>query len=144
MRKLDDSWKEIQKKTFTNWFNDRLRGHLKVAKRKIEDLRSDLKDGLLLIDLAEKIAKKPIGRYNKAPSLKPHYIENLGLVLRFFAAEKIKLVNIGKRIQCLCVIVCQTSCVCIYIKDRCSDLYQSSELAPPLPARLEMEVVEML
>lgn len=31
MRDRDD-WKKIQEKTFTNWFNDRIRGHLKVAK----------------------------------------------------------------------------------------------------------------
>ena len=27
-----NDWKKIQERTFTNWFNDRLRGHLKVAK----------------------------------------------------------------------------------------------------------------
>ena len=30
--KSKDNWKKIQERTFTNWFNDRLRGHLKVAK----------------------------------------------------------------------------------------------------------------
>ena len=30
-----ENWKKIQEKTFTNWFNDRLRGHLRVAKRQV-------------------------------------------------------------------------------------------------------------
>lgn len=32
---VDDSWKRIQERTFTNWANDRLRGNLKVAKRQV-------------------------------------------------------------------------------------------------------------
>ena len=32
---VDDSWKKIQERTFTNWVNDRLRGHLKVAKKQV-------------------------------------------------------------------------------------------------------------
>ena len=32
---VDDSWKKIQERTFTNWMNDRLRGNLKVAKKQV-------------------------------------------------------------------------------------------------------------
>ena len=32
---VDDSWKKIQERTFTNWVNDRLRGNLKVAKKQV-------------------------------------------------------------------------------------------------------------
>lgn len=28
-----DAWKKIQERTFTNWVNDRIRGHLRVAKK---------------------------------------------------------------------------------------------------------------
>lgn len=34
-RKTDDNWKKIQERTFTNWFNDRLRGNLRVAKKQV-------------------------------------------------------------------------------------------------------------
>lgn len=34
-RTTDDTWKKIQERTFTNWFNDRLRGNLKVAKKQV-------------------------------------------------------------------------------------------------------------
>lgn len=29
------NWKQIQERTFTNWFNDRLRGHLKVGRKQV-------------------------------------------------------------------------------------------------------------
>ena len=32
---VDDSWKKIQERVFTNWINDRLRGNLKVAKKQV-------------------------------------------------------------------------------------------------------------
>lgn len=91
-----DEWKKIQQKTFTNWFNDRMRGNLKVAKKKVDDLETDLIDGLLLIDLIEKLANKKVGRYTKKPMNKVQCIENLGTALRFIMDQDIKLVNIGK------------------------------------------------
>ena len=94
-----DAWKKIQQRTFTNWFNDRLRGHLKVAKRQIKDLETDLQDGLLLLDLLEKLVPdKKIGRYNQNPKIRVQHIENLGTAIRFIKAQNIKLVNIGKYI----------------------------------------------
>ena len=88
---------EVQKRTFTNWFNDRLRGNLKVSKYKVDDLYEDLKDGILLVHLLEQLAKpKKIPKYNKKVVNKLQAIENLGIVLRFCASENIKLVNIGE------------------------------------------------
>ena len=37
---VDDSWKKIQERTFTNWMNDRLRGNLKVAKKQVSAHRA--------------------------------------------------------------------------------------------------------
>lgn len=96
------NWKKLkkneqQKKTFTNWFNDRLRGNLKVSKQKVDDLFEDLKDGLILMSLVEQLAKpRKIPRYNKKANNKIQAIENLGFVLKFIASENIKLVNIGE------------------------------------------------
>ena len=88
-----------QQRTFTNWFNDRLRGHLKVAKMQVKDLETDLSDGLLLIELMEKLAApSKVGRYNHKPTIKAQFIENLSTVLRFITvSQNIKLVNIGER-----------------------------------------------
>lgn len=86
-----------QQRTFTNWFNDRLRGHLKVAKLQVKDLETDLKDGLLLIELMEKLAApNKVGPYNHKPTIKAQFIENLSTVLRFITSQSIKLVNIGE------------------------------------------------
>lgn len=51
----------------------------------------------MLIELLENVASpKKVGRFNKNPRMKMQAIENLGVSLNFIAAEKIKLVNIGK------------------------------------------------
>ena len=93
----DTTWKKIQQRTFTNWFNDRLRGNLKVAKRQIEDLETDLMEGQLLIELLDKLAAPhKVGHYSKNPKMKAHCLENLGLALAFIKSQHIKLVGIGE------------------------------------------------
>ena len=60
-------------------------------------LAEDLKDGLLLINLLEKLAApNKVGRFSKNPTNKVQMIENLGQALKFIKEQKIKLVNIGK------------------------------------------------
>ncbi len=56
----DKSWVYVQKKTFTNWVNDKL----KATDCKVEDLQVDLKDGIVLITLMQVLApgKKMPGR----------------------------------------------------------------------------------
>lgn len=91
-----NNWKKIQQRTFTNWFNDRLKGNLKVARRQAEDLEKDLQDGTLLIELLNILAKpRKIERYNKKVRNKVQCVENLGAALDFIKSENIKLVNIG-------------------------------------------------
>lgn len=60
LRQADCSWVDVQKKTFTNWINDRL----KETDRRVEDLETDLEDGVTLIKLLEVLApgKKMPGR----------------------------------------------------------------------------------
>ena len=58
-RLADRSWIDVQKKTFTNWVNDKL----KETDRRVEDLETDLDDGVTLIRLLEVLAPgKRIGR----------------------------------------------------------------------------------
>lgn len=93
---MAENWKKIQQRTFTNWFNDRLRGNLKVAKRQADDLQKDLQDGTLLIELLGVLAKpRKVERYNKNTRNKVQCMENLGAALDFIKSEGIKLVNIG-------------------------------------------------
>lgn len=95
-RQVDENWKLLQQTTFTKWVNNALRGHLKKAKTQVNDLQTDLKDGLVLVELIENIASpRRIGRYSKKPTIKPQMLENLGAVFRFLEKERIKVVNIG-------------------------------------------------
>ena len=57
-------WISVQKKTFTNWVNDKL----KATDIQLEDLQLDLKDGVALITLLQVLApgKKMPGRLDKS------------------------------------------------------------------------------
>ena len=48
----DKGWVEVQKKTFTNWINDKL----KESDKQVDELKEDLKDGLALITLLQVLA----------------------------------------------------------------------------------------
>jgi filamin len=89
---LDAEWKRIQKKTFTRWCNE----HLKVQDMMVEDLSTDLSDGVRLIVLIEVLSHKKVGRYNKKPRVFAQKMENVQLALDFLMKkERIRLVNIG-------------------------------------------------
>ena len=65
--------------------------------RQVKNLAEDLQDGLLLVELLNRLAApKSIERWNKTPRGKLQSIENLGLALQFCTQQQIKLVNIGE------------------------------------------------
>ncbi|XP_078597433.1 filamin-C-like isoform X40 [Branchiostoma floridae x Branchiostoma japonicum] len=86
----DAPWKRIQKNTFTRWCNE----HLKKANKNINDLETDLSDGLRLIALIEVLSHKRIPRYNKRPTFRAMKLENVSAALQFLEDEHIKIVNI--------------------------------------------------
>jgi len=61
----------------------------------ITDLKTDLRDGLMLINLLEVISGKKLPKYNKHPRIAFQKLENLGIALNFIKEEGIKLVNIS-------------------------------------------------
>jgi filamin len=87
----DTRWVDIQKRTFTRWANN----FLSERMMKINDIGTDLSDGLLLINLLEIISDKQLQGYNKKPKIRAQKLENTGLALRFLKQEGIKLVAIG-------------------------------------------------
>jgi filamin len=91
MAEVKKSWQDIQQNTFTRWCND----YLGDRGMKINDLKTDLKDGIFLINLLEAISGKSLGRYNKHPKIPFQKGENLNIALAFIKEEGIKLVNIG-------------------------------------------------
>ncbi len=48
----DTGWIDVQRKTFTNWVNDKL----KATESQVEDLKEDLRDGVALITLLQLLA----------------------------------------------------------------------------------------
>lgn len=86
------AWFDIQENTFTRWCNE----HLKERGLAIKSLKTDLSNGVLLINLIEIISHpKTVGRYNLHPRIPIQKVENVGLALEFLKRENIKLVNIG-------------------------------------------------
>ena len=79
----DAEWKRIQKNTFTRWANE----HLKQANKQIDDLQTDLGDGLKLIALLEVLSGKRLPRHNKKPVFRTQKLENVTIALKFLEME---------------------------------------------------------
>ncbi|XP_052835830.1 filamin-A isoform X10 [Drosophila gunungcola] len=86
----DAQWKKIQQNTFTRWANE----HLKTIDRSINNLETDLSDGLRLIALIEVLSQKRMPKYNKRPTFRSQKLENVSVALKFLQDEGIKIVNI--------------------------------------------------
>ena len=82
----------LQKATFANWVNERLKSDGKI---KVIDLIEDLKDGTVLIRLVETLTGKKIKGHNKEPTLVAHKLDNLELAFKLMQNSGIKLVGIG-------------------------------------------------
>jgi len=87
-------WKNIQKNAFSRWANERLR----ASGLEINDLATDLSDGILLIRLTESLAGVKIAqRYNSKPTTRTQKLENVTMCLQFIERqERVRIVNIGK------------------------------------------------
>ena len=91
-RIMDKTWEVIQKKTFTNWINNKL----KIAKvSPITDIDVELCSGEKLIQLLEVIGDESLGKYNKAPKLRLQRFENMNTALSFIKRRGVGLTNIG-------------------------------------------------
>ncbi|XP_043279891.1 filamin-A isoform X2 [Venturia canescens] len=86
----DAEWKRIQQNTFTRWANE----HLKIVNKHINDLETDLSDGLGLVSLIEVLAQKRLPKHNKKPTFRSQKLENVSVALKFLDDEGIRIVNI--------------------------------------------------
>lgn len=84
-------WIEIQKNTFTNWVNEQLR----VSNRSIDDIGTDLCDGVNLVALVESLQLKKIGKVYAKPISRIQQIQNVAIACKAITEDNIKLVNIG-------------------------------------------------
>lgn len=83
----------MQRKTFRRWVNK----YLKPRDMQVNHIINDWENGILLINLLEVLSRseKPFAKYNKAPKMKLHSLENLNASIAFMKANQIPLVNIG-------------------------------------------------
>ncbi|KAJ5099502.1 hypothetical protein N7532_006503 [Penicillium argentinense] len=87
----EKQWINVQQKTFTKWLNDKL----KARNLAIEDLVTDLSDGVILIHLLEILGNESLGRYASKPKLRVQRFENVNKSLDFIKGRKIQMTNIG-------------------------------------------------
>lgn len=84
--------------TGTKWANGALRGHLTTKENRIQDLKTDLADGIILAELLENLTKTKFlyHREEKQLRIKPQKMENLSFSFKVMEKDAVKLVNIGK------------------------------------------------
>ncbi|KAF1957587.1 alpha-actinin-2 [Byssothecium circinans] len=91
MAPLDEQWVKVQQKTFTKWLNSKL----KAREVEINDLITDLSDGIALIHLLEILSNDSLGRYASRPKLRVQKFENVNKSLDFIKGRGIQMHNIG-------------------------------------------------
>jgi len=89
----DASWVRVQVKAFTAWMNS----YLEKRDMKITDVKTELSDGVKLINFIELLAGKEIKqKYDKKPAARIQKIQNLNIALQFIDKNiNIKLVGIS-------------------------------------------------
>eukprot|EP00043_Microstomoeca_roanoka_P017910 m.188579 g.188579 ORF g.188579 m.188579 type:complete len:2485 (+) comp16728_c0_seq1:149-7603(+) len=82
----------IQTKTFTKWMNS----HLKELDLNVDSLIDDLRDGICLHALLEKLSDEPFKLPNKkVAKMRFHKIENVDACMNFIRAKDVKLEAMG-------------------------------------------------
>ena len=85
-------WVEIQKNTFKNWVNEQLKANGLV----VEDLRTDFRDGVLLVALLEAVQRRKIPGLIATPTNHHEKLQNITVALDAISRDNVNLVNIGK------------------------------------------------
>jgi len=86
------SWELVQIKAFTSWLN----GYLKERGMELEDISSDLSDGVRLINFLELLSQKKITqKYDQKPPSRIQKIQNLHIALQFLQKEMQQQISIS-------------------------------------------------
>jgi len=91
MAPLEQQWVKVQQKTFTKWLNSKI----KARDVQIEDLITDLSDGINLIHLLEVLSNESLGRYASRPKMRVQKFENVNKSLDYIRSRGIQMTNIG-------------------------------------------------
>ncbi|NWJ06160.1 SPTN5 protein, partial [Crypturellus undulatus] len=92
IKKLQEQRMSMQKKTFTNWMNNVFfRNNVKVA---IEDIYTELKDGIYLMRLLELLSGESLPRPNRG-KMRVHFLENNSKAIMFLKSKQVQVKVIG-------------------------------------------------
>ncbi|XP_054256450.1 spectrin beta chain, non-erythrocytic 5 [Indicator indicator] len=92
IKKLQEQRMTMQKKTFTNWMNNIFyREHEKIE---IEDVYTDLKDGISLMKLLELLSGEALPRPNRG-KMRVHFLENNSKAITFLKSKQVQVKLIG-------------------------------------------------
>ncbi|MCJ1361391.1 hypothetical protein MMC16_000491 [Acarospora aff. strigata] len=91
MALLEQQWVTVQQKTFTKWLNSKVKPR-DVA---VNDLVTDLADGVILIHLLEILGNESLGRYASKPKMRVQRFENVNKALDFIKGRGVQMTNIG-------------------------------------------------
>ncbi|RMX82653.1 hypothetical protein D0867_16167, partial [Hortaea werneckii] len=72
-----------------------LNNKLTARNVQVNDIVTDLSDGVILIHLLEILSQESLGRYAARPKLRVQRFENVNIALDFIKSRKIQLTNIG-------------------------------------------------
>ena len=89
---VDDQWIMMQEKTFTNWINEQL----KLSGRSIQNITTDLCDGVCLVALVEALQFRKIGKVYTKTASQFQMLQNVSLALKAVTDDHVKLVNLGE------------------------------------------------
>ncbi|NXG68257.1 SPTN5 protein, partial [Baryphthengus martii] len=92
IKKLQEQRMSMQKKTFTNWMNNVFfRNNVKIE---IEDIYTDLKDGISLMRLLELLSGEALPRPNWG-GMRVHFLENNSKAITFLKSKQVQVKVIG-------------------------------------------------
>ena len=90
LKGAEEQWVKIQKKTFTKWCNANLRRKYGNQLEPIEDIQTQLDNGIYTIKLIHALYGTTVPKYNKNPKMRPHLLDNICIALQMIDDQKIK------------------------------------------------------
>ncbi|NXC11410.1 SPTN5 protein, partial [Orthonyx spaldingii] len=88
IKKLQEQRMSMQKKTFTNWMNN------VFSRSNVEDIYSDLKDGISLMKLLELLSGEALPKPSRG-KMRVHFLENNSKAITFLKSKQVQVQVIG-------------------------------------------------